>query len=1624
MRAFFNFLTTLALRFKYVTLLLAGLVMFAGVVAVSQLNQELLPPIEFPQTIILAQANGLTSEQVLTVLTERLEEEIASVEDVVNVESTTTGSFGAIITALNDFGIDRERLLDDLSQAVEDVWLPSRRIQAPEGQDADAFVDTLIADVTPEMLLYIAGEDANFLFQLTPDVWSKLSDETLESVLGYLANQVEVSDTEKSALQSLVEQEIAPQLLALDNVVDVQTSGGQTLPGQQFAEVEVDTDSARSLLLQLSPDVWSIVRERLGINAELDSDAVSLFVDNAYVIPEDVPELPASWQMDRFDNVSDILEARTITRTAAGVFNELVASNHIVAALGQTNDLTPDDLQRMLEIEPSMVEYFEAEQLVAMPSEVFAVLPEEFIANLDGFTRDALAAAELADEITGENVEREPVDLPNQWRIQPPQLLTFSFADIPLASFSVSTEISEITEEVSGQEEVDTATDASTDETQTDNETVTQDIPEGPAIQPLWALLGGFIGAELNTADDLINIELSEDMAAQFGGSSLSAADLFNFMLLLSDPSSLPEGTEMPSLPFDISVLISTFPADAFEFILENDPDFLDALSPEVYDRLPVEILALPDVSPPLASEWNALSEQPEFADTPLNRAGDIVTFGQPSEVLNTINSGIPQQYAGYEVRLFNSLTPGVLNYFAVNEEDFYSNLDSEVIAKFSPVGLQSIPDEVYASLDDDLAENLQAIASGEANSAFDDLRELYASDVPPPDPDAPVLNDDWAFIGNFLGVELDTADDFFRFYPDGEVEFLNSFFDSAQGISFAPNLFGNMSYEALDYMAQRDPNLLNELRIEALQLLSDDVLAQLPETVQERAAAGGEPFRPTNQVTRQNGAPSLLVTVYKDGEANTVATFYEAKAVIDEIQANNPDITVDVAFEQAGFVEESIAGVANEGTTGAIFAMLIIMLFLSGGQWNRGRRRVVGAILVALFVGILFLLTSQSAQEFGGDIMAGFDALGTVTRVLLIGGIIIGVVILLWPANLPIPAWRATLVIGVSIPLSIMSAFALMNWLPPAVNGILAPLAEDSEFFAFLIRLFPAELTLNIMTLSGLTVAVGRIVDDSIVVLENSFRHIQGGGEKRDAIVSGVREVSSAIFTATLIAVVVFLPLGLTGGLIGEFFLPFGLAVTYSLLSSFLVAIIVVPVLMFLFISEKDAPEDGDLFLVKWYIPVLEASLRGLGSKWIVIILAAASMMFGGYLLGQRPASFLPDLGEPQITINVNLPSGTGIIETNELVTEYEAYINELIPDDELETVQTIVGGGGVSFESLLTGGGVSENAASITLTVKGTPEQLDTYTSQLEAEAVNVFGENNVDVSLGSLTSSGFGGFALVVSGPIEDLEAYDSQIVEAIQSVEGIDNVTSNLTVDPNADPDAPVTYIRVDQQTALNYSGELSTDNTIGVTQEAIEAINAIPDFPDTLVVSQGFESEIQTEGFVGLFVAMGLAIMIVLVILVVYLQSPVYWIAIMLSVVVAPVGAAIALTLTDRVLGISALIGLLMLIGLVITNAIVLIDRVRQNNLELNMPLKDSLIEAGGRRMRPILMTALATIIALIPLASGWSGGGLIAEELGTVVIGGVFSSTLLTLIVVPVAYSLLTPLHRALAGILGRDHKE
>ncbi|MCI0580144.1 MAG: efflux RND transporter permease subunit [Chloroflexi bacterium] len=706
------------------------------------------------------------------------------------------------------------------------------------------------------------------------------------------------------------------------------------------------------------------------------------------------------------------------------------------------------------------------------------------------------------------------------------------------------------------------------------------------------------------------------------------------------------------------------------------------------------------------------------------------------------------------------------------------------------------------------------------------------------------------------------------------------------------------------------------------------------------RGIAAGEiaAFVPEASITRTDSNPSLILNVFKDGDANTVMV---AHRVFDALQAYvdaNPGVEYKLVFEQASFIEDSIAGVSREGGLGAAFAVVIILIFLSGHVGGRYKL-----------------------------------------------------------------SWRATLVTGVSIPLSVFIAFLLMRWIPPTLGEWVHNLADstNSGVLNFIARLFPTSVTLNIMTLSGLTVAVGRVVDDSIVVLENIFRHIQKGDDPKTAVIQGTHEVAIAIFASTATTVAVFLPLGLLGGLIGSFFLPFGLTVTYALMASFVVAITVVPVMAYLLIRKEYIPEERETTMQRWYTPILEWALTHRAET-----LAIAAVIFAGslFLLGQLPQSFIPSLGEPTINVSVELPAGTQMRETDELVQEFEAGVGQLAG---VETVQTEIGSAG-GFAAFFGGGNVSQNVANVTITVED-QEELAALTGEIRQEAEETFGQENVVVSAAAQT--GFGGFSLIITG--DSMEQLGSLVEDVKQALAGVDvdgdgrpeivNISSNVD---DAGAGGSETIIRIDRRPAISFSGELETENTLGVTQAAKEAVADLESLPEGVEVTEGFESEQQTQGFRDMLTAILYSIVIVYVIMALSFHSLIHPFTILFSLPFALVGAALALFITGSVLGISAMIGLMMLVGIVVTNAIVLMDLV-QKLRKRGLNAYDGLVRGGRTRLRPIWMTALTAILALLPLAASQEAGAIIAAELATTVIGGLLVSTLLTLVVVPVVYSLI-----------------
>jgi HAE1 family hydrophobic/amphiphilic exporter-1 len=295
---------------------------------------------------------------------------------------------------------------------------------------------------------------------------------------------------------------------------------------------------------------------------------------------------------------------------------------------------------------------------------------------------------------------------------------------------------------------------------------------------------------------------------------------------------------------------------------------------------------------------------------------------------------------------------------------------------------------------------------------------------------------------------------------------------------------------------------------------------------------------------------------------------------------------------------------------------------------------------------------------------------------------------------------------------------------------------------------------------------------------------------------------------------------------------------------------------------------------------------------------------------------------------------------------------------------------------------------------------DRVDELTVIARQKAEQVFGADHVTVSGGGLMSSAFGSFSLVVSGEPAQLAALDADVIATLEQIDGLANVSSNAADE--------TVILRVAGESALAYSGEVETADSIGLSADAKAKVAAI--VPAGVTVSEGFESEMQTRSFAQAIQALLISIVVVYLVLVITFRSFVHPFTILFSLPLAVIGAAILLWMTDRVVGLPVLVGMMMLVGIVVTNAIVLIDRVQNNRKLRGMDAHGALVEGGRTRLRPILMTAIATILALTPLALGFTEGALIAAELATVVIGGLLTSTFLTLVIVPVAYSLFDQL--------------
>jgi multidrug efflux pump subunit AcrB len=718
--------------------------------------------------------------------------------------------------------------------------------------------------------------------------------------------------------------------------------------------------------------------------------------------------------------------------------------------------------------------------------------------------------------------------------------------------------------------------------------------------------------------------------------------------------------------------------------------------------------------------------------------------------------------------------------------------------------------------------------------------------------------------------------------------------------------------------------------------------------------------------ITRINGEPAVTLTVIPQGGQDAVKIAKQAKEKVASVKL--PDgLKIAVLLDRSSEIEKSVYGMLREVVLGALMAVLVTLLFLR---------------------------------------------------------------------NL-----RSTIIAVISIPLSMFASVIVLNNLG---------------------------YTLNMMTLAGIAVAIGRVVDDSIVVIENVFRRVGSAQVRDNALVeTATREVSSAITSSTITTVAVFLPLAFVPGIVGKFFVPLAWTIVISLLFSLLVAITVVPLMSRLFLLNLKHREPRENLLQRVYRRVLGGALK---HRWLTllaaVLLLVSSIVFIAPGLG---VNFLPAEKALKYNINITMPIGTVVTKTEQISGKVEQILRE---HNEIELITASIG----------------DESANLSFSVKeGVKTDTDALAKNLREQFKGVEdakGISLVGVSGGVNVGSDF---QLVVNGPnLDTIKQAADQMITSLKSVPNLTEVRSSaegekpeisiafdnsklaangltpatVALDLHTRVDGttitksqiegkstdvvlsmemkaatidtlktqkittplgtqvalqdlgtvqlvknPSDVSRFNQADYLQIRGTITDNNTGKVTSDAEKAINALKLPEGVTWNSQGASKELNT-GFLNMGIALVISMFLVYMVMLIAFSDWKLPLVILVAIPFSWIGALLGLFAVNEPVGMPALIGILMLGGIVVTNAIVLLDRVK-TNLAKGMNKRQALMEAGVTRIRPILMTAIATIGALLPLAIS-TDGGLISRALAVVVIGGLSTSTLLTLIIVPVIFSLVT----------------
>jgi HAE1 family hydrophobic/amphiphilic exporter-1 len=762
-------------------------------------------------------------------------------------------------------------------------------------------------------------------------------------------------------------------------------------------------------------------------------------------------------------------------------------------------------------------------------------------------------------------------------------------------------------------------------------------------------------------------------------------------------------------------------------------------------------------------------------------------------------------------------------------------------------------------------------------------------------------------------------------------------------------------------------------------------------------------------QFMRIDGRPGVRMAVNKQTEQNTVAVSEGIREEVDRINREVPGIRVLVTNDQAIFIQRAIDNVQEHALLGGILVVLIIFAFL---------------------------------RDF-----------------------------------------RSTLIVSTSIPVSVIGTFALLYF---------------------------GGFTLNTMTFGGLALGIGMIVDAAIVVLENTHRHLHMGKDRMTAAIDGSEEVWTAILTATLTHIAVFIPLLFLSGFSSILFGQLSFVVMFSLAMSLFVAVTIVPVLCsrWLHTPDEDAARTGvvgrfyrasEKFLENVDEQYRKALHLTLAHRPTVIMGALASIVAAVLIYPLLSTELLPQTDEGEVNVNAELPVGTRVERTEEAMLRLEEMVREYVP--EATTIITSGGGFGGGF-----GGGGNSNRGQINIRLVPREERErtnDQIAQELRRQLAGLPGvivranPAGGNFQLFRMLGGGDGDARLALEIRGDDLDdarriAQEARAVmegtpgiadvrvgreegrpeitirvdrpkaamlgmtpQAVASTiqtnvagttaaqyrergneypiivrlreadrEGISDIGDVLLSTPTGQVvparnllavgrDAgPVQIDRKNNEriTRVNADIETSLSDAIAAVQSNLGQVRVPPDF----AVGFGAEVEEQARAFQQLLLVLVLAVLLVYAVMASQYESLRDPFIIMFSIPVASIGVVLSLLVTGTAFNMQAFIGVIMLAGIVVSNAILLVDYINTLRRRDGMSLREAVEVGGRRRLRPILMTSFATTLGLVPMAIGLGEGGELQAPLARVVIGGLLASTMVTLVLVPAVYTLF---EEGLAGL-------